>query len=157
MNSRNRLVTGARIALGDSLAASSATGGTHVSPRYGASPAFSNNHTFPAPHAPSCFSPSSLALSVSHAASTGPPRRAASPSTSAITFFGVPFRSSSTTHQIAPAIVIVLFGEGGYAPLAAPPGLLVRWVSLDRFRVLSKRTHQFLHRILHVARDDAPR
>src|SRR6185436_134974 len=107
MNSRWRLVTGARIALGDSLAASSATGGTHTSPRYGASPAFSSSHTLPAPQPASCLSPSSVALSVSHTASTGPPRRAASPMTSAMTFLGMPLRSSSTTHQNAPAIIIV--------------------------------------------------
>ena len=49
MNSRWRLVTGARIAFGDSLPASSASAGAHTSPRYGASAAFSSSQTRLAP------------------------------------------------------------------------------------------------------------
>jgi hypothetical protein len=50
--------------------------------------------------------PASLALSVSHTASTFPgASRDASPMTSAMTFFGEPFRSSSTMHQNAFGIV----------------------------------------------------
>src|SRR5262249_62144183 len=87
-------------------------------------------HTFVAPQAPRRLSPSSPALSVSHTASVGPPNRVASPSTSAITFFGIPLRSSSTTHQIAPGIV-------------APYCLRVRSLSLlrgARARVPSPRS-----------------
>ena len=105
-NSRARLVTGAKMAFGRSLAASSAAAPTQISPRYGASAAFSRSQTLVAPHSASCVRPASVAVSVSHTASAWPlETRAASPMTSAITFFGVPRRSSSTMHQNAFAIV----------------------------------------------------
>src|SRR5216117_2008136 len=107
-NSRARLVTGAKMALGRSLAASSAAAPTQTSLRYGANAPFSRSQTFVAPHSASCVRPASLALSVSHTASARPlETRAASPMTSAITFFGVPRRSSSTMHQNAFGMVPV--------------------------------------------------
>src|SRR5213593_1742516 len=131
-NSRMRLVTGAKIAFGDSLATSSASAGTHTSPVYGANAGFSSTHTFDAPQPPSCLIPSSPALSVSHTALTLPPdRRPASPSTSAITFLGAPFRSSSTMHQYAFAMS-------------------------DRLRVLTQCANELLHRIFHLALDNPP-
>src|SRR5512132_29423 len=132
-NSRILLVTGAKIAFGDSFCARSASTGVHTSPMYGENAAFSSSHTFVAPHAPSCLRPSSLALSVSQTASTAPPpSRVASPSTSAMTFLGEPFRSSSTMHQNAPAMS-------------------------DRLRFLAQRANELFHRVLHLARDDAAR
>src|SRR5919108_1295206 len=131
-SSRILLVTGAKIAFGDCCLASSASTGVHTSPRYGANAAFSSSQTFVAPQAPSCLIPSSVALSVSHTASTLPPdRRPASPSTSAITFFGAPFRSSSTMHQNAFAMS-------------------------DRLRVFAQRANEFFHRVLDLALNDAP-
>src|SRR5262245_1772460 len=133
MNSRMRLVTGAKIAFGDSLATSSASAGTHTSPMYGAKAAFSSTETFVAPQLPSVLIPSSVALSVSQTASTLPPEsRPASPSTSAITFLGAPFRSSSTMHQYAFAMS-------------------------DRLRILAQRANELFHRILDLALDDPPR
>src|SRR3989441_11650481 len=123
-SSRRRLVTGPKMALGDSSAASSATAPTHTSPRYGASAACSSSQILVAPHSPSCLRPSSVAWSVSQRASAGPPSRVASPSTSDMTFLGRPLRSSSTTHQNAPAMA----------------GLL------DRFHVFAERPHQLLSR-----------
>src|SRR5262245_65742330 len=77
--------------------------------------------------------PSSPALSVSHTASTLPPEsRPASPSTSAITFLGAPFRSSSTMHQCAFAMS-------------------------DRLRVFAQRANELFHRVLDLALDDPPR
>ncbi len=99
-------MTGAKIAAGDSFVARSAAAAVQTSLRYGANAAFSSSSTLPAPHSPSCFKPASLALSVSHTASTRPgASRAASPITSAMTFFGEPFRSSSTMHQNALGMV----------------------------------------------------
>src|SRR5262245_10028603 len=132
-NSRMRLVTGAKIAFGDSLATNSASAGPHTSPMYGAKPAFSSTHTLVAPHVPSCLMPSSLALSVSHTASTLPlESRPASPSTSAMTFLGAPFRSSSTMHQYAFAMS-------------------------DRLRVFAQRANELFHRVLDLALNDPPR
>src|SRR5690349_15763488 len=131
--SRMRLVTGAKTAFGDSLAMSSASAGTQTSPMYGANAAFSSTQTLLAPQLPSCLMPSSLALSVSHTASTLPPdSRPASPSTSLITFFGAPFRSSSTMHQYAFAMS-------------------------DRLRILAQGANELFDRVFHVALDDAPR
>src|SRR5688572_28446673 len=132
-SSRILLVTGATIAFGDCCFASSARTGVHTSPRYGAKAAFSSTHTLVAPHAPSCLTPSSDALSVSHTASTLPPEsRPASPSTSAMTFFGEPLRSSSTMHQNASAMS-------------------------DRLRFLAQRADELLDGVLDLARDHAPR
>src|SRR5690349_1910385 len=117
MNSRCRVVTGAKIACGNSLLASSATAGVHTSARYGANAAFSSTHTRLTPHSPSCLIPSGVALSVTHTASTCAPAcpasREASPSTSAITFLGAPCRSSSTMHQYAPAMSVASLVVGG--------------------------------------------
>src|SRR5262245_17573785 len=136
-NSRWRLVTGAKIAAGDSLVASSAAAAVHTSLRYGANAAFSSSRTREAPHSPSCFKPASLALSVSHTASTRPgARRAASPITSAMTFLGEPFRSSSTMHQNA---------------------LGISRLSLDGLGVFAQRADELFHRGGHVALDDASR
>src|SRR5256886_2398987 len=75
--------------------------------RDGGHAAFSRSKSLSAPHSASCLSPASVALSVNHTASAWPlERRAASPMTSAITFFGVPCRSSSTMHQNAFAMVL---------------------------------------------------
>src|SRR5687768_13588288 len=130
ISSRCRVVTAPRIAGGGSLLASSASTGIHTSPRYGENAAFSKSQTRLAPSSPSIFSPSGVALSVSHTASAWlpicPARRVASPSTSAITFFGLPCRSSSTMHQNAPAME---FGSP---------------VLLDRFGVFAKRADQLL-------------
>src|SRR5213594_3314655 len=134
-NSRWRLVTGARIAAGDSLAARSAAAAVQTSLRYGANAAFSSSNTRLAPHSPSCFRPASLALSVSHTASTRPgASRAASPITSAMTFLGEPFRSSSTMHQNA---------------------LGISRLSLDRFGVFAQGADELFHGGGHVALDDA--
>src|SRR3989475_9610867 len=85
------------------------------------------------PNTPSCLLPSSLALWVSKPASTlAPASRPASPSTSAITFLGEPFRSSSTMHQYAVAMS-------------------------DRLRVLAQRADELFHRVLDLALDDPPR
>ncbi len=73
MNSRCRVVTGAKMACGASLPASSATTGVQTSARYGANAAFSNSQTRLAPHSPSCFNPSGVALSVTHTASACAP------------------------------------------------------------------------------------
>src|SRR5216683_3199280 len=108
MNSRCRVVTGAKMTCGDSLPARSATTGVHTSARYGAKAAFSSSQIRLAPHSPSCLIPSGVALSVTHTASACAPacpaRRDASPSTSAITFLGAPCQSSSTMHQYAPGM-----------------------------------------------------
>src|SRR6266853_5323810 len=108
MNSRCRVVTGAKMTCGDSLPARSATTGVHTSARYGAKAAFSSSQIRLAPHSPSCLIPSWVALSVTHTASACAPacpaRRDASPSTSAITFLGAPCQSYSTMHQYAPGM-----------------------------------------------------
>src|ERR671925_126200 len=114
-------------------ASRAASTGVPTSPGYGANAAFSSSQPFVAPQAPSCLTPSSVALSVTHTASTLPPdSRPASPSTSAITFFGAPFRSSSTMHQNAFAIS-------------------------DRLRFLAQRADQLLHGVLHLTGDHASR
>src|SRR3990172_3064546 len=125
-SSRCRAVTAPRMAFGDSLAASSATTGVHTSPRYGAKAGFSRSHTRLAPHSASSLRPASVAVSVSHTASAWPPAwaasREASPSTSAVTFFGLPCLSSSTMPQNAPAMSVVsweldclgFFAEGAH-------------------------------------------
>src|SRR5688572_27119500 len=129
-SSRILLVTGAKIAFGDCCFASSARTGVHTSPRYGANAAFSRTHTLVAPQPPSCLTPSSEALSVTHTASTLPAEsRPASPSTSAITFLGDPLRSSSTRHQNASAMS-------------------------DRLRFLAQRADELLDGVFHLAGDD---
>src|SRR2546421_525638 len=77
--------------------------------------------------------PPSPALWVTEPASAlAPASRPASPSTSAITFLGEPFRSSSTMHQYAVAMS-------------------------DRLRVLAQRADELFHRVLDLALDDPPR
>ena len=71
--SRWRVVTGARIAWGDSLAASSATTGVQTSPRYAPKAAFSRSQTRFAPSSPRSFTPSGAAVSVSQTASACAP------------------------------------------------------------------------------------
>src|SRR5207244_7905857 len=98
----------------------------------GASAGCSTSRISPAPHSASRRSPSASARSVSQTASAGPPaRRAASASTSAITFLGWPARSSSTTHQNA-------FGMS------------------DRLGLFAERPHELVGGRLHVTADDAP-
>src|SRR4029453_2570685 len=151
MNSRWRVVTGAKITCGDSLPASSATAGVHTSARYGAKAAFSSSQIRLAPHSPSCFRPSGVALSVTHTASALSPPAPAPPAPRpgaappppppAFPSWGAPCRSSSTMHQYAPAISVVPFSRCG---------------TLDRFGVFAQGADELLGRCGRLSLDDPP-